>query len=319
MLVDGRWSKQWAPKDEESDGSFRRKPSSFRNWVTPDGAAGPTGQSGFRAEAGRYHLYAALICPWACRTLMVRKLKGLEALIDVSIVEPVMTDQGWRFGAYPGSTPDRLFGSTFLHEVYTRADAHYDGRATVPLLWDKHSDTAVNNESADIIRMFDTAFAALAPDAIELYPEDLRAGIDALNADVYTRLNNGVYRAGFATSQAAYESACGDVFAMLDELEQRLGPDGFLFGSRLTEADIRLFPTLIRFDAAYHGAFKCNLRRIADYPRLQSYLLRMLAVDGVAETVNLRHIKAGYYSLTAINPTGIVPMGPALDLPPLAG
>ncbi len=311
MLVDGRWSKDWRPTDEDGNGAFRRKPSTFRHWITPDGRPGPTGEGGFAAEPGRYHLYAALICPWACRTLMVRKLKGLESLIGVSIVDPRMTDQGWRFGGYPGSTPDPLFASTALHELYTRADPHFTGRATVPLLWDKHRDTAVNNESADIIRMFGSAFEALAPSALDLYPADLAPAIDALAADLYDRLNNGVYRAGFATTQAVYEAAVTDVFAMLDALEARMGPGGFLFGERLTEADIRLFVTLIRFDAAYHGIFKCNIRRIADMPRLQAYLARVLAIDGIAGTVDLGHIKAGYYGLKAINPTGIVPLGPA--------
>lgn len=322
MLVDGRWSSTWTPKDDEGHGAFVRKASSFRHWITPDGQPGPTGAGGFKAEPGRYHLYAGLICPWACRTLMVRKLKGLEALIDVSIVDPVMTDQGWRFGdtteTKAGSTADALFGSRFLHEVYTRADPHYNGRATVPLLWDKHANVAVNNESADIIRMFGTAFAACTPPTIDLYPADLRGDIDRLADDMYARLNNGVYRAGFATTQEAYDAAFGDVFAMLDLLEARLATsDAFLFGARLTEADIRLFVTLIRFDAAYHGIFKCNRQRIADYPNLQAFVTRMLGIEGLAETVSIPHIKAGYYSLRAINPTGIVPLGPLMDLPNL--
>ena len=318
MLVDGRWSKDWRPTDEDGNGAFRRKPSMVRHWITPDGRPGPTGEGGFPAEAGRYHLYAALICPWACRTLMVRKLKGLEGLVGVSIVDPRMTDQGWRFGGFAGSTPDPLFDSTYMHELYTRADPHFTGRATVPLLWDTVRDTAVNNESSDIIRMFGSAFDALTGSTLDLYPADLAPAIDALAADLYERLNNGVYRTGFATTQAVYEAAVRDVFAMLDALEARLGPDGFLFGERLTEADIRLFVTLIRFDAAYHGAFKCNVRRIVDYPRLQRYLARVLAVEGIAGTVDLAHIKAGYYGLKAINPTGIVPLGPATSLPGLA-
>ena len=323
MLVDGQWSSTWTPKDEEADGAFVRKPSSFRNWITPDGTPGPTGMGGFAAEPGRYHLYAALICPWACRTLMVRKLKGLEALIDVSIVDPVTTDQGWRFGGTPdaarGSTADPLFGSRYLHEVYTRADPHYNGRATVPLLWDKRGHVAVNNESSDIIRMFGTAFGACTPPTIDLYPPALREDIDRLDDDMYARLNNGVYRAGFATTQQAYEAAFRDVFAMLDILDTQFATSGdFLFGAQPTEADIRLFVTLIRFDAAYHGAFKCNRQRIADYPRLQAFLARMLGIEGIAETVSIPHIKAGYYSIRAINPTGIVPLGPVLDLPNIA-
>lgn len=314
MLVDGRWSKDWRPTDEDGNGAFRRKPSTFRNWITPDGLPGPTGDGGFSAEAGRYHLYAALICPWACRTLMVRELKGLEPLVDVSIVDPRMTDQGWRFGDFPGSIPDPLFASTYMHELYTRADPQFTGRATVPLLWDKKRGTAVNNESADIIRMFGSAFEALAPAALDLYPADLAPEIDALAQDMYDQLNNGVYRTGFATIQAVYEAAVTDVFAMLDTLEARLGPEGFLFGERLTEADVRLFVTLIRFDVAYHGAFKCNIRRIADYPRLQAYLGRVLAVDGIAQTVDISHIKTGYYSIKTVNPTRIVPLGPAPTL-----
>lgn len=319
MLVDGTWSKQWSPKDGEDGGRFERKPSSIRNWVTPDGSPGPTGRGGFKGEAGRYHLYVALICPWACRTLMARRLKRLEALIDVSVVEPRMTDQGWRFGAgagdLPGSTPDALFGSTYMHEVYTRSDPHYTGRATVPVLWDGASGTIVNNESADILRMFDTAFAALAPDTPSLYPADLRGAIDALDDDVYARLNNGVYRAGFATEQGPYEDACRDVFATLDALEARLATGPYLFGDRLTESDVRLFVTLIRFDVAYHGNFKCNLRRIADYPGLQAFTARLLDVEGVSDTVSIAHIKAGYYALKAVNPTGVVPLGPALAFP----
>lgn len=319
MLVNGTWSKEWGPKDDEDGGAFERKPSGVRNWITPDGAPGPTGAGGFKAEAGRYHLYVALICPWACRTLMARRLKRLETVIGVSVVEPRMTAQGWRFGGgagdVAGSTPDALFGSTYMHQVYTRSDPRFTGRATVPVLWDGAGATIVNNESSDILRMLDTAFAALAPQTPSLYPADLRDAIDALNDDVYARLNNGVYRAGFATEQAAYEAACGDVFAMLDALEARLSAGGpFLFGDRLTEADIRLFVTLIRFDAAYHGLFKCNLRRIADVPALRAFTARVLGVEGVTETVSIAHIKAGYHALRAVNPTGVVPLGPAPGL-----
>ncbi len=319
MLVDGRWSQEWTPTDGDGQGAFKRKPSSFRDWITPGGEPGPTGQGGFPAEAGRYHLYAALICPWACRTLMVRNLKKLDGLITASIIEPRMTDQGWRFGgrphAFAGSTDDPLFGSTYMHELYSRADPHFTGRATVPVLWDKKRNTIVNNESSDIIRMFNSAFAAVTPATPDLYPADLRPEIDALNEAMYGSLNNGVYRAGFATKQEVYEGAVRDVFGMLDEMEERLRGSSFLLGTRLTESDIRLFVTLIRFDAAYHGNFKCNLRRIVDYPRLHGFLARMLEVPGIAETVSIAHIKAGYYSLKAVNPTGIVPLGPLLDLP----
>lgn len=317
MLVDGKWTDDWHPvqaKDEK--GGFVRQTSSFRNWVTPDGSAGPSGEGGFKAEAGRYHLYVALICPWASRTLIGRKLKGLEDAISLSVVEPILTDQGWRFGTYPGAIPDGVNGATYMHELYTRADPHFTGRATVPVLWDKQRGTIVNNESADILRMLNSGFGKLANDAFDFYPEPLRAEIDALNAEIYPKLNNGVYRSGFATTQVAYEEAFNDVFAMLETLEARLS-DGrtFLVGDSLTEADIRLFVTLARFDAAYYGLFKTNLKRIADYPRLSAYLKTVLAVPGVRETVNIDHIKQGYYSMKALNPNGIVPVGP--DLPGL--
>ena len=314
MLVNGQWVADWQPvraKDEK--GGFVRQTSSFRNWITPDGRAGPTGEGGFVAEAGRYHLYVALTCPWASRTLIGRRLKKLEDVISVSVVEPVLTDQGWRFGDFPGADTDRVNGATYLHEIYTRADPAISGRATVPVLWDRKRGTIVNNESADILRMMNDGFGDLADPAFDLYPEELREEIDALNDRVYLRLNNGVYRAGFATTQLAYEEAFHEVFGMLDELEGRLG-DGreFLFGETFTEADIRLFVTIVRFDAAYHGLFKCNLRRIADYPFLSSYLERILVLPGVRETVDLEHIKRGYYSIKALNPAGIVPLGPHL-------
>jgi putative glutathione S-transferase len=313
MLVDGKWTANWQPvQATDAKGGFVRQVSGFRNWITVDGAAGPTGDAGFKAQAGRYHLYVALTCPWASRTLMVRKLKGLDQAISLSVVEPELTDQGWRFGDGPGATRDTLNGAAYMHELYTRADPHYTGRATVPVLWDKQRGTIVNNESADIVRMLNSGFGDLAANAIDLYPRDLRAEIDALNAEVYPRLNNGVYRAGFATTQIAYEEAFADVFGMLDELEGRLANRGpFLFGERFTEADVRVFVTLIRFDAAYHGLFKCNLRRIADYPALSAFLLRVLETRGVRETVSIDHIKRGYYSIKALNPNGIVPLGPA--------
>lgn len=312
MLVDGKWVADWQPvqaKDEK--GGFVRQTSTFRNWVTPDGKPGPTGEGGFKAEAGRYHLYVALICPWASRTLIGRKLKKLEEVISVSVVEPVMTDEGWRFG--PGADRDAVNGATYLHQIYTRADPAVSGRATVPVLWDRKLRTIVNNESADILRMMNSGFGDLADPTFDLYPEGLREKIDELNARIYKGLNNGVYRAGFATTQVAYEEAFREVFASLDQLEARLrdGRD-YLFGEQLTETDIRLFVTLVRFDPAYHGLFKCNLRRLVDYPRLSAYLERILVVPGVRETVNLDHIKRGYYSIKALNPAGIVPQGPAL-------
>ena len=317
MLVNGKWSADWQPvQATDKKGGFVRQVSGFRHWVTPEGSTGPTGEAGFKAEAGRYHLYVALICPWASRTLVARKLKGLEDVVSVSVVEPTLTDQGWRFGDYPGATRDPLHDARYLHELYTRADRAYTGRATIPVLWDKHTDTIVNNESADILRMFDSGFGNLAASVVDLYPEDLRTEIDALNAEIYPRLNNGVYRTGFATTQIAYEEAFRDVFGMLDALEARLTQRGpFLFGDRFTEADIRLLVTLVRFDAAYFGLFKCNLRRIADYPAIGDYLARMLAIPGIRETVSIDHIKRGYYSIKALNPSGIVPLGP--DLPGL--
>jgi putative glutathione S-transferase len=310
MLIEGRWSEDWQPvQATDGKGGFVRQPSSFRHWVTPDGSPGPTGGGGFAAEAGRYHLHVALICPWASRTLIGRALKGLEGAISVSVVEPELGQQGWRFA--DGGDP--VTGATHLHEIYTAADPTYTGRATVPVLYDKATRTIVSNESADILRMLDSGFGALASGPA-LYPDDLRAGIDALNDRIYPRLNNGVYRAGFATTQGAYDEAVAEVFAQLAELEERLS-DGrpFLLGDRLTEADVRLFVTLVRFDAAYHGLFKCNLKRIADHPHLQAHMLRVLDLPGVRGTVSLDHIKRGYYSIRALNPTGIVPMGPALD------
>jgi putative glutathione S-transferase len=317
MLIEGKWTANWQPvQASDAKGGFIRQVSGFRNWVTPDGSAGPTGDAGFAAEAGRYHLYVALICPWASRTLIARKLKRLEDAISISIVNPRLDDEGWAFGGYPGAGPDDINGARHLHEIYTRADPLYTGRATVPVLWDKQLGTIVNNESADIVRMLNSGFGDLASGP-DLYPAPLRAEIDALNADIYPRLNNGVYRAGFAITQIAYEEAFDDVFSMLGSLEARLDKGGpFLLGDALTEADIRLFVTLVRFDAAYHGLFKCNLRRLADYPALSAYMAAMLAVPGIAETVSIEHIKAGYYSVKALNPNGIVPKGP--DLPGLA-
>lgn len=308
MLVNGQWTANWQPvQGTDAKGGFVRQTSSFRNWITPDGSAGPTGDGGFKAEAGRYHLYVALICPWASRTLIGRELKGLTDVVSVSVVEPEIGDQGWRF-----AQPDPVNGASFMHEIYVAADPDVSGRATVPVLWDKQRGTIVNNESADILRMFNSGFGDLASDAFELYPEVLRTQIDALNDYIYPRLNNGVYRAGFATTQLAYDEAFADVFEALDRLEAELNGKTFLFGNDLTETDIRAFVTLVRFDAAYHGLFKTNLRRVADYPKLQAYMLRILDIPGVRKTVNIDHIKRGYYSIRALNPTGIVPSGPAV-------
>ncbi len=314
MLVDGKWSASWDPvQAKDAKGGFVRQISSFRNFVTPDGTAGPTGGGGFEAEAGRYHLYVALICPWASRTLIARAVKRLENVIAITVVEPALTEEGWRFGDDADCRPDPVGGATYMHEIYTKADPHFTGRATVPVLYDTKRDTIVNNESADIVRMLNSGFGSLADDSVDLYPEALRPEIDALNERLYPRLNNGVYRAGFATTQIAYDEAYADVFAMLDELEERLDGRSFLVGERFSESDIRAFVTLIRFDAAYNGIFKCNRRRLADYPRLSAYLERILLVPGVAATVSIDHIKRGYYSVKALNPNGIVPLGP--DLP----
>ncbi|MBB5576887.1 MULTISPECIES: glutathione S-transferase family protein [Rhizobium] len=314
MLVSGKWMEDWQPvqaKDEK--GGFVRQTSSFRNWVTLDGRPGPTGEGGFAAEAGRYHLYVALICPWASRTLIGRKLKGLEDAISVSVVEPALSKQGWRFGNYPGATDDPVNDASYMHEIYTKADPLFSGRATVPVLWDKRKSTIVNNESADILRMLNDGFGDLARHAIDLYPAGQREAIDAFNARIYPVLNNGVYRAGFATTQIAYEEAFRDVFDCLDRVEGELEGKDFLFAGHPTESDIRLFVTLVRFDVAYHGLFKCNLHRLSDYANLQAFCRRMLDWPGVAETVSFDHIKRGYYSIAALNPTGIVPAGPALD------
>lgn len=308
MLVEGKWMSAWHPvqaKDEK--GGFVRQVSSFRSWVTKDGRPGPTGQGGFRAERGRYVLYAALICPWASRVLAARKLKRLEDVIDVILVEPELTAEGWRFA----DGADVVNGAEYMHQIYTAAEERYTGRATVPVLWDRVTKTIVNNESSDLIRMLNTAFEDVASSpGPDLAPAALLAEIDALGAEMYPRLNNGVYRAGFATTQVAYDEAVADVFGMLDALEARLEGKRFLVGDVLTEADIRAFVTLVRFDAAYHGLFKCNLRRIVDYPNLSSYLRRLVAIPELGSTVDLDQIKRGYYSIRALNPSGIVPKGP---------
>ena len=314
MLVEGVWHDVWYDT-KSTDGRFERSKAQFRNWVTADGSAGPTGKGGFRAEAGRYHLYVSLACPWAHRTLIFRKLKGLEGLISLSIVDPLMLENGWAFHDREGATVDHLFGSDYLYQIYLKADPAYSGRVTVPVLWDKQTGTIVSNESADIIRMFNSAFDGLTGSTLDLSPIALREEIDALNARVYDRVNNGVYKAGFATTQEAYESAVYPLFAMLDELEERLSGQRYLFGDAMTEADWRLFTTLIRFDPVYVGHFKCNIRRLADYPTLSAYVRDLYQTPGVAGTVDFHHIKHHYYrSHKTINPTGIVPAGPELDL-----
>ncbi|SFB45513.1 putative glutathione S-transferase [Rhizobium sp. NFR07] len=314
MLVEGKWQDVWYDT-KATKGHFKRTESQFRNWITPDGSAGPTGKAGFEAEAGRYHLYVSLACPWAHRTLIFRKLKKLEDLISVSVVDYLMLENGWEFKKREGATGDDLFGSDYLYQVYLKADSGYSGRVTVPVLWDKQQNTIVSNESAEIIRMMNSAFDELTGSELDLYPADLRSEIDDLNAIVYDRVNNGVYKSGFATTQEAYEEAVRALFETLDMLNQRLETSRYLFGDQLTEADWRLFTTLLRFDPVYVGHFKCNIRRIADYPNLSGYLRDLYQQPGVAETCNLFHIKHHYYeSHKTINPTGIVPVGPALDL-----
>lgn len=307
-LENGVWCRGWGRRHDER-GEFVRPQSRFRSWVSADGS------SGFPAEPGRYHLYVSLACPWAHRTLIVRALKGLEHAISVSIVDPLMGEDGWAFSDAPGCIPDTVNGARYLREIYTKADPHYSGRVTVPVLWDKRTGTIVNNESADIVRMLNSAFDAFATRAQpDLYPLGLRAEIDRLNAFVYERINDGVYRAGFAASQEAYERAFRSLFGALDEIEARLARSRYLLGERPTEADWRLFPTLVRFDAVYYVHFKCNLRRVADYPNLSNYVRDLYQVPGVAQTVDMDHIKRHYYgSHRHINPTGIVPLGPELD------
>jgi putative glutathione S-transferase len=316
-LVNGEWRDEWYDT-ESTGGEFVRQDAVFRNWVTPDGAPGPSGEGGFAAEAGRYHLYVSLACPGAHRTLIFRALKGLENAISVSVAHPHMLANGWEFAdceAGGFAAGDALFGSDYLYQVYLRAKADYSGRVTVPVLWDRQRGTIVSNESADIIRMLNSAFDALASSAADYYPAGLREEIDAVNTRVYASVNNGVYRCGFATAQDAYEKAFGELFDALDWLDERLATRRYLIGDRLTEADWRLFTTLLRFDPVYVGHFKTNLRRIRDYPQLSGYTRELYQVPGIAPTVHLGHIKQHYYhSHHMINPTGIVPVGPELDL-----
>ncbi len=313
LLINGEWHDTWYDT-KKSKGKFVREQAGFRDWVTADGAPGPTGDGGFAAESGRYHLYVSLACPWAHRALIFRKIKGLSEHVSVSVVHPHMLDQGWAFRNDDASYRDHLFGAAFLHQLYTRAQADYTGRVTVPVLWDKQRQTIVSNESSEIIRMFNSAFDALIEPAPDYYPEPLRDQIDAINTLVYNNINNGVYRTGFATTQEAYEEAFTDLFNALDQVEQRLARQRYLVGDRLTEADWRLFTTLVRFDPVYVGHFKCNLRRMSDYPNLSNYLRALYQIEGVAETVSLTDIKQHYYySHAGINPTRVVPLGPVLD------
>jgi putative glutathione S-transferase len=312
-LVEGVWQDE-QHAERTPAGRFVRPTTHFRNWVTEDGNAGPSGSGGFPAARGRYHLYVSLACPWAHRTLIMRSLKGLEEAVSISVVEPLYGPHGWRFGDSPGTIPDSVNGAAELAEIYLHADPKYTGRVSVPVLWDKERRTIVNNESAEIIRMLNGAFGRFTNVRTDYYPPPLRAEIDRINTQVYETVNNGVYRAGFATAQDAYEEAFRALFGTLDEIEQKLARQRYLAGSDLTEADWRIFPTLVRFDAVYYSHFKCNLRRIVDYPNLSNYLRDLYQQPGVAATVNMDHIKRHYYgSQRHVNPSGIVPVGPQLD------
>lgn len=313
LLVEGKWQDRWYDTSK-SDGRFERSASAFRNWVTADGSAGPSGEGGFKAEAGRYHLYVSLACPWAHRTLIFRKLKKLEEAISLSVVDWFMGENGWEFSQRAGAIPDSVNGASRLWEIYVKAMPDYSGRVTVPVLWDKQRHTIVSNESSEIIRMFNSAFDAIGDSSLDFYPEALRERIDAINERVYDTVNNGVYKCGFATRQPAYDEAFGQLFDSLDWLEDLLGRNRYLTGETLTEADWRLFTTLVRFDAVYHGHFKCNRQRIDDFPNLSGYLRDLYQMPGIASTVDLHHIRHHYYeSHTTINPHRIVPRGPLLD------
>lgn len=313
LLIDGKWHDQWYDT-KQSKGRFIRSESQFRNWVTADGSAGLSGEAGFKAEAGRYHLYVSYACPWAHRTLIFRSLKGLQDMVSVSVVHWFMAEHGWTFHEGEGVVPDSIGAATYLHQVYTRAQADYSGRVTVPILWDKQNNTIVSNESSEIIRMFNSAFDGIGAKTGDYYPKELRAEIDEVNERVYHTVNNGVYKAGFATSQEAYEEGVAPLFETLDWLEQRLQQQRYLCGESITEADWRLFTTLLRFDPVYHGHFKCNIRRLSDYPNLWAYTRDLYQQPGVAETFNLWHVKAHYYqSHNTINPSRVVPVGPDLD------
>ena len=306
LLQKGKWVDQWYDTDT-SGGEFRRQDSRFRNWLTPDGEPGPNGEPGFKAEKGRYHLYVSLACPWAHRALIFRQLKQLQDYIDVTVVEPIMLENGWEMS-------DSLYGLDFLYQLYLKADASYEGRVTVPVLWDKETQTIVSNESSEIIRMFNTAFNSLTGNTTDYYPESMQQTINTVNDRIYDTINNGVYRAGFATTQSAYEEAFHSLFDSLDWVEGLLTRQRYLAGDTLTEADWRLFTTLIRFDAVYFGHFKTNRQLLADYPGIIGYVRELYQVPGVAETVNFEHIKTHYYaSHLMINPTGVIPVGPSQD------
>ena len=314
LLVDGKWADSWYDT-KSTGGAFKRSEAQFRNWVTADGSAGPTGEGGFKAESGRYHLYVSHACPWANRTMIYRSLKGLTGHIDVSVVHPDMLSDGWTFDTdFPGATGDRLFGSSFARDVYLRAKPDMTGRVTVPILWDKQQGTIVSNESSEIIRMFNTAFDGITGDGQDFYPEPLRGEIDALNARIYDEVNNGVYKAGFATSQAAYDTAVHRLFDALDWIEDILSRTRYLAGDRITEADWRLFPTIARFDAVYHLHFKCNRARIIDYPNLWGWAKELYQWPGIRDVVQFDHfIRHYHYSHDSINPHRIIPINPIID------
>src|SRR5215203_1954719 len=314
LLVEGVWRDDSFGKARMEGGRFNRPTTKYRNWVTPDGSPGPSGEGGFAAEAGRYHLYVSLACPWAHRTVIFRHLKKLESVISMSVTSWYMGEDGWTFNTKEGSSGDALNGAGRLSDIYLRADSKYTGRVTVPVLWDKKRRTIVSNESSEIIRMLNSAFEPFTNESTDYYPPNLRSEIDAVNDLVYPNVNNGVYRAGFATEQSAYDDAFRSVFSALDDLERRLSRQRYVARARMTEADWRLFPTLIRFDAVYYSHFKCNLRRIVDFPNLSNYTRDLYQVPGVDETVSINHIKRHYYSSQRkVNPTGIVPLGPELD------
>ena len=313
LLVNGVMQPDWFEKEHE-DGAFKRMESTFRNWVTVDGQAGSSGEAGFKAEPGRYHLYVSYACPWAHRTLIFRQLKKLQDVISVSVVDPRMGDNGWSFGKFPDATDDHVNGAEFLYENYIKAHNDFSGIVTVPVLWDKQQQTIVNNESSEIIRMLNSAFVEWGDDTIDMYPDALRSEIDEINLQVYYGINNGVYKCGFATTQQAYEKAFNNLFSALDDIEARLSQQRYLVGKQITEADWRLFVTLLRFDPVYYNLFKCNKKRIEDYPALRNYLRELYQWPGIKETINMNHIKTHYYySLDKINPTRIVPQGPDID------
>lgn len=315
LLVNGQWHDKWYDT-KASGGEFVREDAQLRHWITADGSAGESGKGGFVAEKNRYHLYISYACPWAHRTLIFRQLKGLEDYITVSAVHPYMLENGWTFEKDEhGANGDDLFDNDFMHQIYTKNKSDYTGRVTVPVLWDKQQQCIVSNESSEIIRMFNSAFNHLTGNTDDYYPENLRKEINTINDMIYNNINNGVYRCGFATTQIAYEKAFEHLFGALEEVEKILSQHRYLVGETLTEADWRLFTTLVRFDAVYVGHFKCNLKRIADYPNISAYLRELYQYRGVKETVNMHHIKAHYYySHETINPTRVIPKGPALDL-----